>query len=236
MADIRLKVGFDPIQDRRHLHASLDYKILTEIHQVALISSEWDDLLSRSRCNRAFNCSKWYLATVELLPHLQPLVFIAQRDHVLSGVLPLWLEASRRLARFGDNYIEHLDIIASDEDSEVITGLLDLALQETGSYDWMVLGSVKHDSNFVKGAKTLGLGAVVDEFFVAGKSLTYAVLDLTRGYDQYMKTLSRNFRRNLHHRWNKAKKDGLIVRELTPADLEPELLPKTLLSLHLSRF
>ena len=198
------------------------------LSQVAAIASSWDALLARSRCNKAYSCSKWYLATAELLPKLQPLVFIAQRDHVLSGVLPLWLEASRRLARFGDNYIEHLDIIASDEDSEVITGLLDLALQETGSYDWMVLGSVKHDSNFVKGAKTLGLGAVVDEFFVAGKSLTYAVLDLTRGYDQYMKTLSRNFRRNLHHRWNKAKKDGLIVRELTPADLEPELLPKLL--------
>jgi hypothetical protein len=236
MVDMRLKTRLPPMQDRRHSHTSVDYKILTDIRQVHSIASEWDELLSRSRCNRAYSCSKWYLATVELLPKLQPLVFIAQRNRVLAGVLPLWLEANRRLARFGDNYIEHLDIIAADEDCEVITGLLDLALRDTGGYDWLVLGPVKHDSNLMQGARALRLGQTVDEFFLPGKSLTYAVLDLTRGYDEYMKTLSPEFRHNLHRACKKAQRDGLIVRELTPAELRPDLLPETFLSLHLSRF
>src|SRR2546423_6011682 len=194
MVNTHVKERVDSMQDCRSQHASVDYKILTDIHQVESISPEWDDLLARSRCNRAYSCSKWYLATVELLPKLQPLAFIARREGILSGVLPLWLEANRRLARFGDNFSDHFDIIAADEDSEVIQCLLDLALQGTESYDRLVLGQVKHDSNLVKGAKALGLGEAIDEFFVPGKSLTYAVLDLTQGYDEYMKTLSPEFR------------------------------------------
>ena len=236
MADMRLKVGFDSMQSRPHLHASLDYKILTEIHQVALICSEWDDLLSRSRCNRAFNCSKWYLATVEFLPHLQPLVFTAQRAGVLAGVLPLWLDVNKRQAKFGDYYSDHQDIIAADEDSEVIAGLLDLALHGTGAYDRLVPGQIRHDSNYVKAGKALGLGEAIDEFFSPGKALIYAVVDLTCGYDDYMKTLGRQFRFNLNCDFKRAERDGLVVCELTPTELRPELLAETFLSLHLSRF
>jgi hypothetical protein len=235
MADIQPKTNPGLRQNGCH-SASPDYKLLTEIHQIEAISSEWDVLLARSRCNRAYSSSKWYLATVELMPKLQPLVFIAYRDRVLSGILPFWLEANRRLARFGDNYLEHLDIIAHDNDSEVISGLLHLALEGTGSYDYLVPGTVLPDSNFVKGAIALGLGHTVDEFFVPGKSLTYAVLDLTRKYDDYMKTLSPGFQHNLHRAYKRATRDGLTIRELTPAELRPELLPDTFLSLHLSRF
>src|SRR5437764_4536153 len=155
MADMQLKMRLDLRQNGYPLPGSVDYKLLTHIHQVEAISSEWDVLLSRSRCNRAYSCSKWYLATVELLPQLQPLVFIAYRNRILSGILPLWLESKRRLARFGDNCLEHLDIIAADDDSKVIAGLLDLALNGTGDYDWLVPGTVRHDSNLVKAAKAL---------------------------------------------------------------------------------
>lgn len=212
------------------------YEILTAIEDIRLIASEWDYLLAASRSNLAFSCSKWYLAGVELLPTLQPLVFTAYRDQVLSGVLPLWLDSSRRVAHFGGDYRDYLDIIAADEDLEVITGLLKLALQGAGNYNHLVLGPVKRDSNFVKGAEALGLGAAIDDFFVPGKSLPYAVVDLTCGYDEYMKTLGRHFRFNLQRDIKRAERDGLIVCELTPADLNPELLPETFLSLHLSRF
>jgi len=212
------------------------YEILTEIENVRLIVSEWDYLLATSRCNLAFNCSKWYLARIELLPTIQPLVFTAYRDQVLAGVLPLWLEPGPRLATFGDDYRDYFDIIAADEDREVITGLLKLALQGAWNYDRLDLGLVKRDSNLVKGAEALGLAETVDVFFAPGRSIAYAVLDLSCGYNEYRKRLSRNFRRSLNLAHNRARRDGLIVRELTPADLDPELLPDTFLSLHLSRF
>jgi len=215
---------------------SIEYRTLTELDQVAWISSEWDALLETSRCNRAYSCSKWYMATVELFPELQPLVFVAYRAGVLAGILPLWLNVSRRLARFGDYYSDHTDIIVPDEDSELSTRLLAYALQGNGSYDRVDLGQVKRDSNCVRAAKALGLTRMIEEFFSPGKCLIYAVLDLTSGYEEYIKTLSRNFRESLCRAARKAENDGMILSELTPAELNPELLPETFLSLHLSRF
>src|SRR6185503_3661789 len=58
---------------------ALDYSVLTDLCAIAALSAEWDELLARSRCNRAFSCSKWYLATPYLLPHLEPLVLVARR-------------------------------------------------------------------------------------------------------------------------------------------------------------
>lgn len=217
-------------------HGSVHYRILMDLHEVAYISSEWDELLAISKCNRAFDCSKWYLATVELLPAMRPLVFTAYRNHTLSGVFPLWLDINNRRARFGDNYRDYLDIIAGDGDLEVIRGLLDLALQDNGDYDHLVLESVKGDSNIVQAAKALGLDDVVEGFFLPDKSLSYAVVDLRCGYEAYMKTLGRKFRLNLHRICNRVRRDGLVVRELKPPDWAPELLAETFLSLHLSRF
>jgi hypothetical protein len=214
----------------------VSYEVLTEFSEIASISHEWDVLLGLSRCNRAFNCSKWYLATPELLPKLRPLVLVARRAHALAGVMPLWLDVDGREASFPDDYTDHPDIIAQDEDLEIIVGLLGLAISGTGDYDKLSLKRVKHDSNCVRGAKTLQPCRDAKDLFVPGKSLEYAVLDLARGYDEYVKTLSRKFRLTLNRVLHKAQRDGWVVRELRPADLNPERLTETYLALHLSRF
>jgi CelD/BcsL family acetyltransferase involved in cellulose biosynthesis len=217
-------------------YASISCEVLTGMEEIRAIASSWDELVARSRCNRAYSSSTWYLATQELVPDLQPLVFVAYRDHALAGVFPLWLEPGRRLARSGDHYIEHVDVIALDDDLEVVEGLVDFALQGNGSYDRLVLEPIRYDSNFVNGARGLGLGQEIDKCFLPDTFLPYAVLDLSYGYDEYMKTLSRKFRLNLHRLCHKAARDGFVIRELKRADMKPELLPEILLSLHLSRF
>lgn len=228
---------FELIEESHRPRGPINFSILTEMTQVASITSEWDDLLAKSRCNLAFNCSKWYLAATELAPGLQPLVFTARRNGALSGLLPLWLDVNEKLATIGDDtFIDHSDIIAEDGDYEVITGLLDFALKGAANYDRLFLGYVKRDSNYIRAAEALGLGETLAGFFQPDKVMPYAVVDLTSGYDHYMKTLSGGFRRNLYRKCKKAERDALIVRELTPAELKPEILPETFLSLHLSRF
>ena len=214
----------------------VEYSVYAKLTDIEHISVDWDALLDRSRCNRAYSCSKWYLATVELFPRLQPLVFVAHRAGTLAAVLPLWLDPERRLARYGDIYSDHTDIIAVDEDNEAVLGLLGYVLQGNGDYDRVDLGQVKRDSNCVRAAKTMGLSEAVERFFVPGKSLQYGVLDLTCGYTEYMKKLSRKFRLNVHRMSNKAERDGLKVCELRPDDLDPLRLPETFLALHRSRF
>lgn len=236
MLATRAKAAFGVTEDNCCPRGPIDFSILTDTNQVASMSVEWDDLLDKSRVNRTYGCAKWYLATVELLPKLQPLVFTAWRRGVLAGILPLWLDVNERSARVGDDFLDHPDIIAEDEDMEVITGVLDLALKGAASYDRLVLGQVRRDSNYVRAATALGLGQAVEGFFHPGKCFLYAVVDLTRGYDHYMKTLSRGFRRNLFRMGKKAARDGLIVCELTPAELKPDVFPEVFLSLHMTRF
>jgi len=215
---------------------SLRYSILTEVHEITSIALEWDSLLAQSPCNRAFSCSKWYLATPCVLPEAKPLVIAARRDGTLVGILPLWLDITRKEAGFPDDYSDHLDIIAADNDLETITGLLQVARQGPASYEKLVLKHIKSDSNCARGARVLGLRHDLDEAFAPQNSLAYAVLDLTGGYDEYSKSLSRKFRLNLNRMRSKAQRDGVIVRELGPEDLPPESLPGLFLSLHENRF
>src|SRR5215467_8159649 len=236
MSATQAKAVFGIAEDSCCPPGPIDFSILTDMADVGSIATEWDDLLAKSRVNRAYSCSKWYLATVELAPRLQPLAFAVYRNGILAGILPLWLDVSERLATIGDNFIDHSDIIAEDDDWEVIAGLLDFALKGTGAYDHLFLGQVKLDSNYVKAAKALVMGETVDQFFLPDKSFKYAVLDIRLGYDEYMKTLGPRSRFNLQCDCKRAKRDGLIVCELTPAELSPDLLPETFWSLHVSRF
>jgi CelD/BcsL family acetyltransferase involved in cellulose biosynthesis len=215
--------------------AAIDYEVLTNSDDIASISQEWDRLLTISRCNRAFSCSKWYLTTPDLLPELQPLVLIGRRNGVIAGIMPLWLDVGRRTAGFPEDFSDHLDIIAPDEDLDVVTGLLTFVMNHARDYGKLCLGHIKPDSNCVRGAQALGL-LEAGGIFTTGKLLPYAVLDLTCGYDGYMKTLSRNTRHNLNRMLKMAGRDGFIISELTPEYLEPERLPAIFLSLHESRF
>ena len=46
----------------------------------------------------------------------------------MQGILPLWCDQRRQEVRFPDQYCEYIDIIAADDDLEVMTGLLAFAL------------------------------------------------------------------------------------------------------------
>jgi len=225
---------FHQIDITTDARTAIDYEAMTGFGEIASIAPEWDRLLERSRCNRATSCSKWYLATPRLLPELRPLVLVARRGAQIAGLLPLWLDDHRKDAGFPDDFSDHLDIIAPDEDPEVVIGLLNFAIRRSGEYVRLVLPHLKPDSNCVKGARALGL--FKEESFSPARSLSYAVLDLSAGYDAYMKTLGRKFRLNLNRVRHKAQREGLVVRELKPESFDPGQIPELFLSLHGSRF
>lgn len=213
-----------------HGSAPLDYSIWTELRDIASISGEWDTLLAKSRCNRAFSCSKWYLATPCLLPDLKPLVLVAKRNGRIAGIFPFWLDTGPKEAGFPDDYSDHLDIIAEDDDLEVITGLLSAALRGSADFSRLSLTHIKPDSNCVRAAQELGLCDDVDKMFGPPRALAYAVVDLTCGYERFRKI------ENLDRFRRKAQRDGIEVREFTPADLSPASLPELFLALHAGRF
>src|SRR5262249_4057281 len=67
-------------------------------------------------------------------------------------------------------------------------------------------------------------------------SLPYAVLDLTGGFENYLKALSRKFRLHLNRLRSKARREQITVTELKPQSLDPDSLPGVFWALHESRF
>jgi CelD/BcsL family acetyltransferase involved in cellulose biosynthesis len=225
---------WDRTVDHLQQQVAFDYAALTDLRAITSFSAEWDELLTRSRCNRAFSCSKWYLATPQLLPDLEPLVLVVRRNGMLAGILPLWLDIHKKRAVFPDDYSDHLDIIAADEDTDVIAGLLNFAIQQQQRYDTLSLKHIKLNSNCVSAAQMLGL--FQEEAFAPENSLPYAVLDLAGGFESYLKTLSRKFRLNLNRLRSKARREQITVTELKPQSLDPQSLPGIFLALHERRF
>ena len=70
----------------------IEYHLLTDLDEIEALSPEWEELLGRSRCNRAFSSVTWYLAACRAQPHLLPCVATARRDRALAAVLPLALK------------------------------------------------------------------------------------------------------------------------------------------------
>lgn len=211
-------------------------EVLTDWRDILSLREAWNVLLARSRCNRAFNSAQWYFAVPLILPELLPLLCIARRARVMRGILPLWRDQCRQEVRFADHFCDHIDIIAADDDWEVMTGLLAFAFQEASRYGTLSLRRLKRDSNCVRAACALGFSGQVEQGFAAEPANEHAVIDLSIGYEAYLERLSRKFRLNLNRMRHKAVANELVVRELQPEDLAPEHLPTTFLSLHAARF
>lgn len=214
------------------------YQILTDWHSVNAISAEWDALLEQSSCNRAFSCSKWFLAAFEIFPQLKCLVLVARRDGVLAGIMPLVLDIDNRTAGFSRNWSDYHDIIVREGDIKAAAGLLDLAVRGAGDYDKVLLKRIRLDSNCLQAAQHLHSDwNSPKELFVSEKVVKYAYADLTCGYDVYRKKiLSKKFRHNLRTIRNNATRRGIVAGELRPEEWEPEQITRIFLSVHSTRF
>ena len=150
--------------------------------------------------------------------------------------MPLLFDSVLRTAGFPDNVSCYQDIIAAHGDDQVIKGLMSLAISRTDQYDTLRLKGIRRDSNCLRAASLSRPDCPIEALFVPGRSHACALIDLTLGYEGYRKTWSRNFRHNMNRVSNKARRDGFLVRELTPSDIPPRHLPDEFLLLHLSRF
>ena len=104
------------------------------------------------------------------------------------------------------------------------------------SYNKLSLRRLKPDSNCVLAARILEPRRTDEQLFVPGTSLMCSYVDLVCGYDEYMRTRTKNFRHNINRIKNKAQRDGIVVRELKPGDVAADDISEAFMTLHLSRF
>ena len=129
-------------------HASgVSYEVLRTIGDIEAVSTEWDLLLNQSPCNRAFSCSKWFLASVLSDPSFSPYVIIARRGSQIAGILPLVITDDQHTLTFAGELSDYNDMIARETERDVLTGLLSQALFIGKCYDRVVLNRVRRDSN-----------------------------------------------------------------------------------------
>jgi CelD/BcsL family acetyltransferase involved in cellulose biosynthesis len=205
--------------------ATLTCRVLSRMAEVEAIAAEWDALLTRSPCHSAFSSPGWFLAACRASPRLVPHVLTAQDGERLAGVLPLAVDPERREARFATDLADYNDVVATPGD-EAVRELLRASLPAlSGSYDRLVLGGLRRDSNLLS-AEPSWRGRVT--------SCPYLLLPAT--YGEYLASRGPRFRQRLRARQARAAAAGVTACRLTPEALPPERLPELFLSLHLSRF
>ncbi len=212
----------------------LTYQILTDLSAIEAISPEWDSLLKRSACNRAFSSSTWFLATCRLFPTMLPHVIVARRGPTIVGIFPLALMNNRAEAGFPTYLNDYNDIIASPDDVPVLTGLMKHAISEAADYERVILRRVRCDSGCAHAVQMLDPSCDVEGLLNEKEVSSY--IRLPPSYEEYLATWSRVFRKDLRRVQRRAEENHLLVRQLNPENFPPEQLPEVFLALHFSRF
>ncbi len=206
--------------------------LLKEIPDIGALSTEWDSLLERTLCNRAFSSSTWFLATCDASPGISPWVFTARRGANLVGILPLVLRDGGHEIGFPHNMSDYQDMIAAPDDPRVLINLLKHAAASVTGSGRLALTRVRSDSNLARASE--GLDGAYD--LKLSFDMQYAYMYLPPCYDQYLMTRRQKFRKGIKRAQRLAEAGDVFVRELEPQIFPSEHLADLFLSLHFSRF
>lgn len=216
---------------RRLGDESLSFQVLTELPDIAGLASEWDALVERSSCNRAFSSSTWFIATCRHDPSLHPQVLIARRGAVVAGILPLVVTGE--IATFANYLSDYSDAIAAQDDLAAARGLVNYARSAPKDYQRIVLPQIRRDSNCFRAMGMIAPRPWIDRSFREIVSCYY--LRLPASHDDFLRSKGSRFRKRLKCLHGLAGKRNLAVRELEPDSFPTHELPEAFLSLHLDR-
>jgi CelD/BcsL family acetyltransferase involved in cellulose biosynthesis len=211
---------------------SITYEVLDQLSEIEAIAGEWDSLLDRSPCNRAFSCSQWFIVSCSLDQSLAPRVLIARREGVIAGVLPMVLHHDSGVATFVSELCDYNDIVALENDETIVAGLLNFAISHQDGYRRIILSRLRSDSNCLRGARALDPAHDFDHQLTGGTQ--YVQLPAT--FEEYLNTRSKNFRKSLRRAQRNAGDCDLTIHELHPESFPPDGVAKLFLSLNVDRW
>ncbi len=212
---------------------SLALQVLTDLSEIAHLSGEWNMLLARSICNRAFSSAQWFIASCSANPSFQPHVIIARRGAALAGILPLVLIEEGTLATFPSYLTDYSDAIVARDDFTVVAGLLDHARVEPNGHWRLMLRHLRRDSNCMRAIQLQENGSVAAAAFREMVGCHYLRLPAT--YDDFLRTKDSRFRKRLKRLQTLAGDRNFVVSELGPENFPADRLPDVFLPLHLAR-
>ncbi len=211
----------------------LAFQALTEVSEIARLSDEWDALLARSFCNRAFSSARWFIASCSANPSFRPYAIIARQGAALAGILPLVLIEEGTLATFPSYLTDYSDAIVARDNFAVVSGLLDHARVEPNGYRRLVLRHIRRDSNCMRAIQMPENRSEDQAAFREMVGCHYLRLPAT--YDDFLRTKDSRFRKRLKRLQALAGDGNFVVSELVPDSFSADKLADVFLSLHLAR-
>ena len=211
----------------------LAFQVLTDVSEIARLADEWNALLARSVCNRAFSSAQWFIASCSANPSFQPYVIIARKGAALVGILPLVLIEEGSVATFPSYLTDYSDAIVGRDDFAVVPGLLDHARGKPNGYRRLLLRHLRRDANCLRAIQLQKDGSEAEATFREMVRCHYLRLPAT--YDDFLKTKDSRFRKRLKRLHSLAGDSNFVVGELVPDSFSADRLADVFLSLHLAR-
>lgn len=213
----------------------LEYTAYSNAGEIKQISGHWDRLLEVSTCYRAFASSEWYFASfrVDRYRHCIPFVIAASRGPDLVGILPLAINSTDRSATIPLYWSYYCDAVIRDDDLDAVVGMLSYALSFRDICERIVLSLVADDSNLVRAIPLIAAQPALECRYNPTEDYQYVALP--ESFDDYLRSRSRNFRKNLIRFRRRAEDSGLIVKELGKDEYDPARLAELFLSMVTAR-
>jgi CelD/BcsL family acetyltransferase involved in cellulose biosynthesis len=212
---------------------NLEYRIYSDLSEIAGLTRQWDDLLQSSRCNRAFGSLEWYLASCRLQGSLKPYLVTAARGPEWISVLPLALNLQNSIAVFPHLENDYNDALVRGHDPSTLAGLLQYALSERMACRQVRLSKLRPDSQCTHAAALLN--SSLNSECRSHDMKLYRFISLPSTFDEYLASRGKLFRRNVRRALRNDDEDGLVISEVRPHDLHPLELPEVFLQLILDR-
>jgi len=212
----------------------LNYEVLTALPVVARLAPEWNALLARSACNRAFSSAQWFIAACHAQA-VQPYLLVARRGTMLAGLLPLVVADDGSSIEFPSYLCDYNDMVTEPEDTGAAAGLLAyVASAVSAAHSKLVLANLRADSNCLRAVAELTRTDAIK--FTQRREQSCFYLPLATSFSEYLQTRSRSFRKGLGRAQRAAERNDVCVRELDAASCPPAQLPEIFLSLNYKRF
>jgi CelD/BcsL family acetyltransferase involved in cellulose biosynthesis len=218
---------------RCHDSGKLQYKIYSDLSEVAGLSRQWDELLAESSCNRAFGSMEWYLASCRVQSSLSPCLLTAAFGSEIACLLPLALDPQNGTMVFPHFANDYNDILIRGSNPAQAADLLKYALSLQTNCQRIVLSRLRPDSAC---ARTLDCFKENTNIECQHRETeVYSYIRLPDTFDEYLMSRSKLSRRNIKYALRKAVANGLTIRELFPEEFDPAGIPETFIRLILDR-
>lgn len=211
----------------------LDYRIYSDLAQIAEVRDQWTDLLAGSAYNQAFGSIEWYLASLRAQPFLRPYLVVATHGSQVASIFPLALNPDTGVIAFPHLENDYNDMLVRGNNPAYTASLMRHVLSGGSCSPQIALSKLRPDSQCVRAATSLN-GNLNFECHSRDVKI-YHYLELPGTFDDYLASRGKLFRKSVRRALRIENRPGFAIRELHPDEFNPFDLPKMFIKFNLIR-